>query len=87
MQMTNWKPIGVVAEGARIDIEGANPWSHRWQRAQEDAVELPHPAYPSQRHRLVVYSIQVGDRAVTFAAGEVSAGVWAFYRPVGQAAR
>ncbi|CAN7763553.1 hypothetical protein LJR084_007280 [Variovorax sp. LjRoot84] len=84
MQMKKWKPAGVVAEGDPIDIGGPNPWTQSWQRVQEAAVELPHPAHQSQSHRLMVYTIQVAGRAVEFAAGEVSANVWAFYVPVEQ---
>ncbi len=85
MQMKKWKAVGVVAEGGPIDIGGANPWMQSWKRAQDAAVDLPHPAYPSQRHSLRVYSIQAGERVVEFAAGEVSANVWAFCAPVEEA--
>lgn len=85
MQMKKWKAVGVVAEGGLIDIGGANPWTQSWKRGQDAAVDLPHPAYPSQRHSLRVYSIQAGERVVEFAAGEVSANVWAFYVPVEEA--
>jgi hypothetical protein len=84
MQMRKWKAVGVVAEGDPIDIGGANPWTKSWQRAQDAAVDLPHPSHPSQSHSLSVYSIQVDECVVEFAAGEVSANVWAFYVPVGE---
>lgn len=42
-----------------------------------------HPYYPTQEHRMPVYSITQGDRTTTFAAGELSNQVWGFFRPVG----
>lgn len=85
MQIKKWKAVGVVAEGNPINIGGANPWKLSWRGAQDAAVDLPHPSHPSQSHKLRVYSTQVGERVVEFAAGEVSANVWAFYVPVEEA--
>jgi hypothetical protein len=50
---------------------------------QDEPVELPHPAYPNQRHRMSVYEIESGGRRIRFAAGELSANVWGFYVPLG----
>ena len=48
---------------------------------QAEAVELPHPAFPNQRHRMFVYEVTNDGRNVRFAAGELSAHVWGFYLP------
>jgi hypothetical protein len=79
--MQNWQAAGIVAEGDPIMVGGLNPWSFEWRRVQEEPVELPHPAYPNQRHRMWVYEIESGGRRVRFAAGELSASVWGFYVP------
>ena len=76
-----WQAIGVVTEGDRIDIGGLNPWQFEWRQVRDEPVELPHPSYPRQRHRMSVYEIGGPRHRVRFAAGEVSANVWAFYVP------
>ena len=77
--MTEWRPAGVVVEGQPIAIEGRNVWDHRWARTGE--VDLPHPSYPEQRHRMIIYEMEAEGRAVVFAAGELSPGVWGFFVP------
>lgn len=79
--MNNWKPVGIVFEGDPITVEGVNPWAFDWRQVQDESVELPHPAYPNQRHRMGVYEIEHGGHHVRFATGELSAGVWGFYVP------
>jgi hypothetical protein len=81
--MHEWSAVGVVVEGNPITVGGLNPWDFEWRQVQHDAVELPHPAYPNQRHRMWVYEITDGARQVRFAAGELSANVWGFYVPAG----
>lgn len=81
--MTQWKPVGVVVEGEPILIDGLNPWQFAWREVQKEPVELPHPAYPGQRHKMWIYEIEAGGGRVRFAAGELSANVWGFYVPVG----
>lgn len=79
--MNNWKEIGVVAEGERIDIGGVNPWNHKWKETGQTPIQLPHPSYASQMHTMRVYEIETAGRAILFAAGELSANVWGFYVP------
>jgi hypothetical protein len=81
--MDKWIPAGVVTEGTPITIGGLNPWDFEWRQVQDEAVELPHPSYSNQRHRLWVYEVINGDHRVRFAAGELSANVWGFYVPAG----
>jgi hypothetical protein len=81
--MRDWKAVGVVVEGDPIAVGGVNPWQFTWHQVQDDAVELPHPAYPNQHHRMWVYEIESCGRRIRFAAGELSANFWGFYVPAG----
>lgn len=76
-----WKALGVVAEGTPITLAGINLWSFRWTKLPRPAVDLPHPQYQAQRYMVHVFEIRTEDETLQFAAAEVSAGVWAFYRP------
>lgn len=73
--------IGIVAEGMSIDIDGLNIWEHEWKTIPTSAISLPHPQYASQKHTYHLYEIIDGNRRVSFAAGELSANVWGFYKP------
>jgi hypothetical protein len=75
-----WRFVGVVVDGQRVDVGGLNPWQFEWS-ATGDRIEVPHPSYPAQRHTIDVWRIETDRDAVTFAAGELSNGVWCFYRP------
>ncbi len=77
--MVSWKPVGVVAEGQPIRVGGLNPWNFEWHRMPADPVDLPHPSYPDQTHRMLLYEITSEGKSVTFAAGELSMNVWGFY--------
>ena len=77
--MSNWKSAGITMDGQPFRLGGLNVWRHKWSRLAEEAVELPHPSYPKQLHRMWQYEIQDGNKRVRFAAGELSAGVWGFY--------
>ena len=79
--MHDWTAVGIVVEGDPISIGGVNPWSFEWHRVQDEPVELPHPAYPRQGHRMWVYEVESDGRKVRFATGELSADVWGFYVP------
>ena len=80
--MAKWKAIGVVIEGQDISIDGVsvNPWGPDWHKVGD--VMLPHPAYPNQQHEMSVYRGQRDGKTITFAVGELSAGVYGFYVPV-----
>ncbi len=79
--LSNWKAVGIVPEGQSIRVGGLNIWDYRWARKSDNPVDLPHPAYPHQRHRMFVYEVSADDKTVLFAAGELSAGVWGIYVP------
>ena len=54
-------------------------WDAEWTRLGQTLV-VPHPQYPSQRHRFDQYSVKDSkDEVVVFAAGEYSNGVWGFF--------
>jgi hypothetical protein len=78
---SGWKIAGIVVEGDRINIGGINPWNHEWTATGEPEIELPHPQYPNQLHRMQIYRVESGERTITFAAGELSVNVWGFYVP------
>ena len=79
--MNEWTSCGVAIEGQRIDVGGINPWNFHWIRLKQPSVELPHPAYPNQRHRMSLYEVDNVGQKVIFAAGELSPNVWGFYIP------
>lgn len=78
-----WTAVG-ISTGDPIDLSGVDPWAnatadwiatHKW-------IVASHPAHPAQRTRADVYTIRDSDgRSVTFAAAELSNGVWGFYVP------
>ena len=76
-----WRLVGVVTEGGSIDVAGLNPWDVRWESTLQ-RITVAHPSYPEQRHSLAIWRAAAPDRrALTFAAGELSNGVWAFFVP------
>lgn len=74
-----WTNSGVVSEGEFFAVGGANVWLHKWLKAENDAVRLPHSSYPTQTHLFSVYRVERPAGDVRFAAAEVSPNVWAFY--------
>lgn len=76
-----WKPIHVGFEGAPLSINGINPWLHagKWRSVSQEYIVVPHPAYPSERHRAWIYEITNSGKVVCFAVTELSNGVWGFY--------
>jgi len=78
-----WDSVHVGFEGSAFSIDGIDPWSHaeNWRRVPPDAIVVPHPSYPHQRHRACVYEVAVRGKTVRFAAAELSNGVWGFYVP------
>lgn len=76
-----WKSIHVGLEGTPLSINGINPWLHvvNWQRVSQGHIVVPHPSYPSQRHRASVYEVTIPGKTICFAATELSNGVWGFY--------
>jgi len=70
----------MVIEGESVHVEGSNLWDHRWVSLQAH-LELSHPSYPNQHHRMDIYQIETDQGNVVFAAGELSANVCGFYLP------
>lgn len=79
--MNEWVSCGVVVEGQRINVAGINPWDFAWVSLKRPPVELPHPAYPNQCHKMWLYEVDNAGKKIVFAAGELSANVWGFYIP------
>ena len=76
-----WRDVHVGFANDGLRIGGLDVWEHKWRRAAADPLELPHPAYPNQRHFYDIYDIGDTHAPVRFAAGELSNGVWGFYVP------
>lgn len=73
-----WRPVGVVVEGEPLILDGVDVWTAHWTSTGR-RVEVAHPSYPSQRHMADVYVLDDRRPGVTFAAGELSNGVWGFF--------
>jgi hypothetical protein len=78
-----WRFVGVVFDGSGVRVGGVDPWSYKWQ-STGDAIEVPHPSYPAQKHVLGIWAIDTEDGSMRFAAGELSNGVWCFYEPLAE---
>lgn len=61
------------------ELFGVKIFEYHWQSTGL-AAEVTDPKYGRQL-RLNVYSVQINGRPRLFAAGEMSAGVWAFFLP------
>jgi len=86
MNQDDWTLLSVAIEGEALEIDGADVWHHEWRRLDIGILEVPHPSYPQQRHKLWPYVIEAPAGTVLFCAGELSNGVWCFYTPArGQA--
>ena len=69
----NWKSVDTVIEGQPIDINGLNPWEHKWR-----PIEVPFGQRPFFAH---VFEIGPESDPVRFAAGEQRTNVWVFFLP------
>jgi hypothetical protein len=76
-----WESLGVGSEGEPILISGVNVWDLEWEKLEKPAVELPHPSYPKQIHKLDCFRATINGKQVEFVAGELSANVWIFFIP------
>ena len=56
---------------------GKNIFDYRWTSTGQ-RVEVSDPSY-NQKHLLTIYTADIGDEIVTFAAREFSNGVYGFY--------
>ena len=81
--MMNWQVAHVGPENDSFEIDGHRVWRHKWRPSPLGSVGLPSPQYPEHHRQFVVY--EIGDEAspVTFAAAEMSNGIFAFYRTAG----
>lgn len=79
--LRGWRLVGVVFGGSAVTVSGVDPWSYKWQ-STGDAIDVPHPSYPSQIHVLGIWGIDTDHGPRRFAAGELSSGVWCFYEPI-----
>jgi hypothetical protein len=64
--MTKWKSIGVVVEREPALVEGLNVWDYRGVSLDEPTLNLPHPGYPKQIHRMWVYEIVSEGKKIRF---------------------
>jgi hypothetical protein len=75
-----WRHVAIVTEGTPVLLAGHDVWSHDWRRVELPAITVAHPSYPSQRHHMWLYDLDV-EPTLRFAAGEYSNAVWGFYVP------
>jgi hypothetical protein len=77
-----WKFVSIGFERTLVPIQGIDLWRHerQWVSSHEKIV-VSHPSYPSERHTMFVYRLEIDGRTIKFAAGEYSNGVWGFYEP------
>ena len=75
-----WRFVFIGLEGADVEIGGVNPWRKNWISTGRRVV-VPHPQYPTERHRLQVYTVEGTDPPLVIAAGEFSNGVWGIFVP------
>jgi len=76
-----WQFVSIGVEGDPVDISGIDVWDAEWTASERSPITVAHPSYPRQRHSMSVYEIRAVSPAVVFAAGELSNGVWGFFRP------
>jgi hypothetical protein len=82
--MEGWRFLGTSSEGS-YSVAGVDVWRHRWQRRPLELASVTDPSGNQRQfpvYTIAVLDVAAGDRSVTFAADEVSNGVWAFYVPL-----
>ena len=77
-----WKFVKAGPDGDPAIIGGVDVWKHPWVRVRDEYADVRDPSY-GEPHCFPVYNIVVSDKTITFAAGEFSAGIFAFYVPRG----
>lgn len=73
-----WDVVSIGFELEPVEVGGINLWDVEWTGTGQK-VTVAHPSYPMQRHQMPVYEAAGTDPLVTFAAGELSNGVWGFF--------
>ena len=79
--MMNWQIAHVGPENDSFEIDGNQVWNHKWRPSPRGSVRLPSPQYPDHHRMFNIYEIGDEAKPVTFAAAEMSNGIFAFYRP------
>ena len=69
--------IAGAAGDDALEVDGIRVWATPWIRLDQEPVEVQAPG--DSKRRFPVYAIATTERAVHVAAGEVSAGVYAFF--------
>ncbi|MEO5625882.1 MAG: hypothetical protein ABIQ70_07740 [Dokdonella sp.] len=80
-QTTDWREAHIGFCNSGLRLMGIEVWKNQWRALRWPPLRLPHPAHRLQIHRYDVYEIGPPERAVRFAAAELSNGVWGFYVP------
>ncbi|MEO7323463.1 MAG: hypothetical protein ABIW82_01400 [Dokdonella sp.] len=80
-QATDWREAHIGFCNSGLRLMGIEVWKSEWRSLRWPPLRLPHPAHRHQIHRYDVYEIGPPERAVRFAAAELSNGVWGFYVP------
>ena len=82
MRNTDWTYLAVASDGEPLEIGGTDVWWHEWQRLEIGTLDVAHPSYPDQTHRLWPYAIESDSGPLIFCAGELSNALWCFHVPV-----
>ncbi len=80
MENSNWQYVGITSEETPFEIDGIDIWQAKWQPSKLNKFEAPHPSYPSQKHQMSPFQIDINGGILNFAACEVSANVYVFYK-------
>jgi hypothetical protein len=78
----DWALLALIADGQPLSIGDCDVWLNQWHRLGPGSLEVPHPNYPKQRHKLWPYYLLCDKEPLLFLAGELSNGVWCFHVPV-----
>jgi hypothetical protein len=77
---SGWRFVHIGTEGDGVTIDGISVWDMRWVPTRH-RITVAHPQWPNERHVMWTYRVDAAGRAVDFAAGEFSNGVWGFFVP------
>lgn len=73
----SWVYIGQASEGEDFQIQDVNIWQHKWILT-EQSISLLVPL-SKKNFKFQIWKIEIEDRQITFAATDVSNGVFVFY--------
>ncbi|MEO8012143.1 MAG: hypothetical protein ABI650_10900 [Dokdonella sp.] len=80
-QGSAWREAHIGFADDALALHGIEVWKTPWRPLRLRPLQLPHPAHPAQFHSYAIHEAGHPDRAVRFAASELSNGVWGFYVP------